>query len=58
MNELIKFLEANLRNNLDPKRYANGLLESAVSDSFEIRGFHTKNGVPVEANFSDFGIEL
>lgn len=45
---IIRDIEPVLRDDLDPRRYAEGLIEEADIDErhFEVRGFHTKTGNP------------
>lgn len=52
-NELIDFCERNLKDGLDPVRYADGLIDETDDQYFEIRGTHTKTGNPVTIDLRD-----
>jgi hypothetical protein len=58
MENLIKWLEIVLKEKHDAETYAKGAIEEAIGDHFEIRSMHTKSGIALCFNFSDFGIEI
>lgn len=48
VESIIRDIQPVLRDGLDPRRYAEGLIEKADMDErhFEVRGFHTRTGNP------------